>query len=313
MKSIIRKVFTFITVIGLMIGCTNTTKQSSKLTVTASIYPLYDFASKIGQDLIDITLLTPAGVEPHDWEPSAKDIIQLEQSDLILVNGAGLEHWADDILPTLQNKDLFIVTTTKDIPLLEGSHDHHDEDEALEEHEEEEHEGFDPHVWLNIQYAKQQLKAIKDAFVEKDPGNQAIYEANYTKYAAEFDELDQQYRETLANVLKKDLVVTHQAFGYLCEAYGLHQIAVEGLSAHSEPDPATMRQIITLMNEHNISTIFYEELVSSKVADTIAKETKAVVKTLYTLESILADQLQAKADYLSLMRQNLETLKTALQ
>lgn len=312
MKLSIKKIVAILAATLLMIGCTNTTKQSTKLAVTASIYPLYDFAAKIGGDLIDLTLLTPAGIEPHEWEPSAKDIINLEQSDLVLLNGAGLEHWANDILPTLQNKDLLTVTTTEGIPLLEASHDHHDEEEH-EEEDDHDHEGVDPHVWLNVQYAKQQLLAIKDAFVQKDPDHKTIYEANYERYAAEFDVLDQQYRETLATVTSKDLVVTHQAFSYLCEAYGLHQIAVEGLSAHSEPDPATMKSIVALMKEHQIRAIFYDDLVSSKVADTIAKETNATVKTLYTLESIRSEQLQANADYLSLMKQNLETLKTALQ
>ena len=157
------------------------------------------------------------------------------------------------------------------------------------------------------------MENIKNAFVEADPANKDYYEANYEKYAAEFDALDKQFTETLSQFENRDIIVAHEAFGYLCDAYGLNQVAIEGLNSDSEPDPARMKEIVEFAKEKDIKVIFFEELVSPKVAETIAKEIGAETMVLNPIEGLTEEQLEAGEDYLSVMAQNLEALKVALQ
>jgi zinc transport system substrate-binding protein len=278
------------------------TSPGGKLSVVASFYPMQDFALKIGGDKVSVTTLVPAGTEPHDWEPAAADIIALESADVFIYNGAGMEHWVGDVLKSLNNTSLVTVEAAKGIDLLEG-----------QEHEDSAAAASDPHVWLNPMYTKAELLAIKDAFCGADPSNKSYYEDNFTKYAGELDVLDREFKEALTPLPNKDIVVAHEAFGYLCGAYGLNQVAIEGLSADAEPDPARMAEIIEFARAHNVKVIFFEELVSPAVAETIAEAIGAETDVLSPLEGLTDLQVQAGDDYFSVMRQNLKALVNALQ
>ena len=123
--------------------------------VMASFYPMHDFAQKIGGDKVTVTNMVPAGTEPHDWEPSPSDIVALEQADVFVYSGAGMEHWVEDVLASLDNQSLVTVEASYGIALLEGHHHHHEDEEEAEhghedEHEHEEGGGYDPHVWLSL-------------------------------------------------------------------------------------------------------------------------------------------------------------------
>ncbi len=282
-------------------------EATEKLQVMASFYPMYDFAKKIGGDHVEVTNMVPAGTEPHDWEPSAKDIAGLENAEVFVYSGAGLEYWAEDILQTLQNKDLVTVEASANITLLaaeeEGDH---------EEADGHDHGEYDPHVWLDPMKAKEEMANIRDAFSTADPAHAADYEANYQANAEKLDALDTEYRETLAKCSKKEIVVSHEAFGYLCGAYDITQMGIEGLMPDSEPDPARMAEITDFVRAHEVRVIFSEELVSEKVAQTIAKETGAEVETLNPLEGLSEAELAAGADYFSVMEDNLAKLAAAL-
>jgi zinc transport system substrate-binding protein len=310
--------------------------QGEKLSVYASFYPMYDFAAKIGGDRADVTNMVPAGTEPHDWEPSAADIVGLENARVFVFNGAGMEHWAEDILDMLQSERLIAVEASHGVELMEGHHDDdHDGDgydggdgnggaasdaEAIHEnetgHEEESGHGqeeYDPHVWLSPRYAKLEMENIKNAFVQADPNGKDYYEANYSRYAAELDALDKEFSDALAPLANRDIVVAHQAFGYLCGAYGLNQIPIEGLSPDSEPDPARMAEIIDYAGEHGVKVIFFEELVSPKVAQAIAGAIGAETDVLSPIEGLSDEQAAAGADYFSVMRENLRAIVAALR
>ena len=280
--------------------------ESEPLSVYASFYPIYDFASKIGGDKVTVINLVPAGMEPHDWEPTASDIIGLENADILVYNGAGMEHWVADVLASLQNKDLIAVEASEGVTLLEGHHE--GEEEHEEDEEEHEAEGFDPHVWLSPLNAKKEAENIKNAFVTADPGNKDYYESNYEKVAAEFDALDQEFAETLAALPNKDIIVAHEAFGYLAAAYDLHQVGIEGLAPDSEPDPARMAEIIDFAKANNVKTIFFEELVSPKVAETVANAIGATTAVLSPIEGLSDEQIAAGDDYFSVMRKYLDAL-----
>jgi zinc transport system substrate-binding protein len=273
---------------------------------------MYDFAKKIGGDKVDVVNMVPAGTEPHDWEPTASDVAGLEKADVFVYNGAGMEHWAKDVLESLGNKELIAVEAAKGVSLREGHHEHEDEHEA-EREDEHDSEAYDPHVWLSPLNAKVQLENIKEAFVQADPDNKDYYQANYAKYAARLDALDKEFKDAISALPKNEIVVSHEAFGYLCAAYGLEQIGIEGLAPDSEPDPARMTQIIEFAKAHDVKVIFFEELVNPKVAETIAKATGAETDVLNPLEGLTDKQLAAGDDYFSVMRHNLEALKKALQ
>jgi len=288
----------------LIIGCssdnvagTHNGEDEGKIKVYTSFYTMYDFALKVGGDKIRITNLVPTGTEPHDWEPTASDIIGLEKADVLIYNGAGLEHWTEDVLASLQNKDLLVVEASSGIELL---------DEA-------ELEESDPHIWLDPLKAKIEMENIKKALVEADPENKDYYEENYEMYSIEFDNLHNEYKAILDPLINRDIVVSHEAFGYLTKAYDLNQIAIEGLTPDSEPTPSRIAQIIDFAKVNHVKVIFFEEMVSPKVAESIAKAIDAKTAILNPLEGLTDEQIENGNDYFSVMRENLKTLEDALK
>lgn len=299
--------------LSLLTGCgtqpADTAAGDGRLRVLTSFYPMYDFACKIGGDCIDVTNMVPSGTEPHDWEPSTNDLKNLEKADVFIYNGADMEPWADDLLVS-RSDTLHVVEASENVELrtTDGEHEHAHEHEDADHH----HGDFDPHVWLDPENAKIEMEAIRDALCAADPENSTVFQSNYEKYAAELDALDAEFREKLAPLPNRTIVVAHEAFGYLCDAYGLTQVGIEGLSPDSEPDPGRMAEVIDFVREHSISTIFFEELVSPKVAEAIASETDAQAKMLSPLEGLSDEQAAAGADYFSVMHDNLAALMEAL-
>ena len=299
--------------LSLLTGCgtqpADTAADDGRLRVLTSFYPMYDFACKIGGDCIDVTNMVPSGTEPHDWEPSTNDLKNLEKADVFIYNGADMEPWADDLLVS-RSDTLHVVEASENVELrtTDGEHEHAHEHEGADHH----HGDFDPHVWLDPENAKIEMEAIRDALCAADPENSTVFQSNYEKYAAELDALNAEFREKLAPLPNRTIVVAHEAFGYLCDAYGLTQVGIEGLSPDSEPDPGRMAEVIDFVREHSISTIFFEELVSPKVAEAIASETGAQAKMLSPLEGLSDEQAAAGADYFSVMHDNLAALMEAL-
>ena len=299
--------------LSLLTGCgtqpADTAAGDGRLRVLTSFYPMYDFACKIGGDCIDVTNMVPSATEPHDWEPSTNDLKNLEKADVFIYNGADMEPWADDLLVS-RSDTLRVVEASENVELrtTDGEHEHAHEHEDADHH----HGDFDPHVWLDPENAKIEMEAIRDALCAADPENSTVFQSNYEKYAAELDALDAEFREKLAPLPNRTIVVAHEAFGYLCDAYGLTQVGIEGLSPDSEPDPGRMAEVIDFVREHSISTIFFEELVSPKVAEAIASETGAQAKMLSPLEGLSDEQAAAGADYFSVMHDNLAALMEAL-
>lgn len=308
-----KKIIFLLLVIPMLftIGCSKENKENEnsegKIKIYTSIYPLYDFAKKVGGDKVDVTNLVPAGTEPHDWEISTSDIVNLEKADMLIYNGAGIENWTDKVISTLENKDIVYVKTS------EGLDIHKIGEKDSQEDNKHSHGSYDPHTWLSIKNAKQEMENIKNALVKYDPDDADYYEDNYEKYAKKFDKLDKKYSDTLGPIKNKTIIVAHEAFGYLCEEYDINQEGIEGLTPDSEPDPARMRQIIKFAKKNNVKTIFFEELVSPKVAQTIAKEINAKTEVLNPLEGLSEEQINNGEDYFSVMEKNLEVLYESMK
>ncbi|WP_294379735.1 metal ABC transporter substrate-binding protein [uncultured Senegalimassilia sp.] len=281
--------------------------ESQKVQVVASFYPMADFAQKIGGEHVGVTNLCPAGTEPHEWEPSPSDVKAIEGADVFVYNGADMEGWVSDTLAS-SNLHGAVVCASDGINLRLADHsydvDGTDEGEHAGEH--------DPHVWLAPENAKKEAENIKDALVKADPDNASEYEANYTKWAGEFDSLDKEFSEQLSQASGKTIVVSHETFGYLCDAYGLTQEPITGMDAEGEPDAKAMAEIVRFVRDHNVKVIFSEDLVSPKVAQQIADETSASCEVLNPVEGLEQDELDAGEDYFSVMRDNLKELVSAL-
>lgn len=270
--------------------------QESKISVVTSIYPMYDFVTKIGGDRVEVKNLVPAGVEPHDFELSTGDMVLLQSADLFVYNGAGMEHFIDKTMDAVSDKNLVVCEAAKEIePLVAEDGD------------------MDPHTWLSIENAKVECNAICDVLSDFDPEYAEYYNQNLEAYLTKLDDLQLKYETGLKDCSKDMIVVAHEAFGYLCNEYDIRQEAIEGLFADSEPDSARMREIIDICREENVTVIFFEELVSPKVAQTIADETGASTMVLNPIEGITAEQKEAGADYITLMEENLDALITALK
>lgn len=261
----------------------NDKDTSDKPQIYTSIYPIYDFTKKIGGEKISVYNMTKAGVEPHDFEITSKDMANLLKADLFIYNGGGMEHWVNTIKEAL------------DIKYIDASSNINEND-------------LDPHFWLSPINAKIQMENIKNGLAKIDSENKNYYESNYNLYANRLSELDYKIKNSLSNVKDRNLVLTHPAFGHFCKEYSLNQIAI----ARDEADPKAMADIITFIKNNNVHAIFYEEFSSSKLVDSIAKETGIKILTLNPIESLSEEDIDAGEDYFSTMEKNLISLSNGL-
>lgn len=302
----------FIMFVLVVSGCgggkTEPSAEKGKLKISASMYPLAFFAEQIGGDHVSVTNLVPPGVDAHDFEPTPKDVAKMADSQVFLYNGIGMEGWVDKVKGSLKEKTL-LVNTSKGIPLLKSTHEHGHE----HGHEGHAHGDHDPHVWLDPIRAKQQAAHIKDALVKEDPKHQEDYEQNYEQLAQRLEDIDQSLKETVKKAKGKSFIVSHAAFGYLADRYGLNQIPISGLSPSEEPSPKKLREIVKTAREHQVKYILFETLVSSKVAKTVQKEVGTDPLTIHTLEGLTQQEQSQGEDYFTLMEKNADHLGKALE
>ena len=276
-----------------------TSIDNSKLQVISSFNPLHEFSQIVGQEKVDAVLLVPVGVEPHDWEPTVKDVQRMQKSDLIIINGIGFENWVDNLIEN--NYQGTIVDTSNGIK-INLSEEQHDE----EQHDEHRHLEGDPHIWLNPVYAKIQVQNIANAFSNYDPKNSKFYHTNAKEYNKKLDLLDSKIQNELSNC-SNDFITFHDAFSYFAYEYGLNQHTIIPTSnSHGEVTAKTLEKVILTAKKLNITIIFSEESASSKSSEIIANEIGGKVLTLSPLEVV------SDGTYISRMTENLENLKEAL-
>ena len=267
--------------------------------MVASFYPLAEAASRVGGDLVSVQNLTPPGVEPHDLELAPDDIEAIANADVIVYLGGGFQPAVEDALAEAEHAvtvDALDAVATNAAPASEA-------DEGLT---------VDPHVWLDPARYEEIVRSVSAALSEADPANEATYAANAEAYIGQIAALDEEFRAGLSDCERTTIVTSHEAFGYLADAYGLTQVGILGLSPEAEPDPRRLAELRDLVQREGVTTIFAEELVSPKVAETLASEAGVQVAVLNPIESLTDAQERAGEDYLSLMRENLDTLRMAL-
>ncbi len=271
-----------------------------QMKVLVSFYPLYEFTKAIGGERIDVSIIVPAGIEPHDWEPTIQDLQKMQDADMIVINGAGFETWLDDFVTS--NPNVFIVDTSKGIELLEGSQIHHENEDG-----ERDKSNKDPHIWLNPVLAKKQVQNMANGLIELDPENANYYQKNVDVYNLKLDLLDNKIRTELSTCDKKDFIAFHDAFSYFANEYDLNQYTIVGVDANAEPTAVTLQKIIQNAQNLGLHIIYTEESVNPRISEVIADEIDGQVLVLSPIE--IADN---NSDYIKKMEQNLLNLKEEL-
>jgi zinc transport system substrate-binding protein len=294
-RTALRMLAATVAVGGVAAGCGAGSAEpggdQSKPMVVAAFYPLAFAAETVGDDLVDVKNLTATGVEPHDLELSADQVASLSEADLVVFLGEGFQPAVEDAVSGFDESRILDVVEGEN--LLPG------EDDA---------EGaVDPHVWLDPSIMAVIVDEVAARLAQIDPAHRETYEANAQELNSRLAALDRDYSEALSSCGSRDIVTSHAAFGYLAERYDLNQVSISGIDPEAEPSPERLAEVARFVQEHDVSTIFFEELVSPEVAETIASETGAHTAMLSPLESE-----PQSGDYVDAMKDNLATLTEAL-
>lgn len=283
--------------VGLLIlsGCASTPSETGKISVYTTFYVMSEFVEIIGGDQVEVHQLVPNGSEAHDYEPKTSDIAGVADADLFVYNSRYMEHYASDIIASANSASLVVVEAASDLDYLTSD------------------QGQDPHTWLSLRNAQQELAKIRDALQEIDSANAAMYQANYDAYITQLDTLDQEYEDRLAQYDNRQILVEHEAFAYLCHDYDITQNSVTGITVEGEATSKQIADTIDLIRESGIAVVFYQEALDSAVVDTIVKETGCEMLPLNTIATVSSEDIAAGANYLSLMQENLENIAYAFE
>jgi zinc transport system substrate-binding protein len=271
---------------------------SGGLRVAASFYPLAHFAEQVGGRHVAVENIMPPGAEPHEYEPSPRDIKKIWESDVFMYHGGGLDPWAEKVGTQVGAEGLLTVRMTDHFNLLPAG---------------EGKDRRDPHIWLDPLLAWKEAEAIRDVFVKADPDHEEAYTENCTAYTDALYVLHRNYEIGLASCKRREIVVTHDAFGYLARRYGLTAYAVSGLSPEEEPSARKLALLTRLAREKEIRYIFFEVLASPSLAETIAREVGAETLVLNPLGGLTREETEAGETYISIMEANLKNLRLALE
>ncbi|MBT2744425.1 metal ABC transporter substrate-binding protein [Bacillus sp. ISL-77] len=291
-------------------GCSNAVQTkgkkgsegTKKLQIVTTFYPMYYFTQKVAGSSANVELLIPNGAEPHDWEPTAKDMAKIQDADMFIYNSQYFESWTEKVLKSINDSNLTVVEASKGIELMNAL-------ESEEEHHSDHAASKDPHVWLSPVLAQQEVDTIAKAIEKLDPKNKNQYEKNAENFKSQLADLDHLYQETINQAKKKEFVTQHAAFGYLAKQYGLTQIPIAGLSPDVEPTLGKLKELAEVTKKKNVKVIYFEGLTSSKVAQTLANEIGAKTEVLNPLEGLTKEEQEKGLDFIDVMKNNLESLK----
>lgn len=295
--------------------------NNEKIKIIATIFPNYDFAKQIGGDKVEVKLLLDAGVESHTYEPTPKDMIEINNSDLFIYTGSDFEPWAKEIFESSENNEFDVIDTSKNIELikkeefeeknlnseiLEEEHDEHNH----ESHSHEEESSYDSHIWLSPNNAIIMIDDILAALCKADPNNAQYYIENAEDYKKQILELDKKIENLIETSVRKEIAFAGEfSYTYFIDKYNLKFVSVYNNCGHGEdPSIAKVKSVIDYINNHNLPVVFYEELSEGTVAKMIGEETSAIAKVFYTIHNA-----NVKEDtYVTLVEKNYENLKEAL-
>jgi zinc transport system substrate-binding protein len=294
--------------LGLLVltGCGDAGAQAdSRPAVVTAFYPLQFTSEFIGGDAVSVTDLTKPGAEPHDLELNPRQVAQISDAALV-VYLKGFQPAVDEAVAQQAERKAFDAGSAVEL-LAVAEEDEHEHVAGEEEHAEAAG-GKDPHVWLDPTRLATIGDKLGERLAEADPEHAAGYRARAATLHARLTELDTEFKTGLKTCVRRDIVTSHTAFGYLAQRYDLHEVGITGISPEAEPTPQRLAEVAELAKRTGTTTIFFETLVSPKVADTIAREVGAKTAVLDPVEG----RTDPNTDYFSIMRSNLAALTTAL-
>lgn len=274
-------------------------ERSGQIKAVASFYPLAFVTQEVGGDLVDVENLTPPGAEPHDLELSPGRVTSLNRADLIVYLGNGFQPSVEEALPELEAEILDALSGQEGLQTAEP----HGGEEAAEEPEGQ----FDPHIWLDPQRTAKIAELVAERLAKIDSDNASAYRERARALESKFNVLDREFKDGLANCPRRNLVTSHEAFGYLASAYDLEQVGIAGLDPEQEPTPQRLAEVADFVKRNGVTTIYFETLVSPALAETLATETGVNTAKLDPLEGP-----PQEGDYFTAMRTNLKELREGL-
>lgn len=285
------------------------TKEDTKLKVVTTIFPAYDFVRNIGEDKLNNKLLIKPGSETHSYEPSPKDIIDIEKSDLFIYVGGESDAWVEKILSSMDKDEKNIIRLIDGIDLVK--------EEIVEgmtvSHEEDDDE-YDEHVWTSIRNSEKIVENIYEKLAELDKENKEFYKENKDKYINELDMLDKELEKVVKNA-KNDTVLFADRFPfrYLFEDYNLkYYAAFPGCAEQTEPNPSTIKYLIDKVKSEDIDSIFYIEFSSENLANMIIEDTNAKKYLLHSAHNVSKEDFDNNIGYIDIMKENIKNLEEAL-
>ena len=310
---------------------------SKKIKIVTTIYPEYDWVSNIikgNEEKFDLSILMTSGVDLHNFQPTAKDILDIGTSDLFIYVGGESDKWAEGAIRQAVNKDLKTINLmellrdkVKVEELKEGMEEdehHHDEEDGDEHHEEEEDEDhheeeieYDEHVWLSLENAMIVCTDLKNEIVALDTGNANVYENNLTTYLEELNKLNDEYKNVVSSAKRKVLLFGDRfPFRYMVDDYGIDYFAAfKGCAAETEASFKTIKFLADKLGEENLPYVMKIERSEDKIAKAVIENSSkkdATIETMYSVQAVSSDEIKSGETYLTYMRKNLEVLKKVL-
>ncbi len=292
--------------------------EDARLKVAATVFPYYDFVRQIAGEQVELTLVVPAGMDSHSFEPTPADIRTLQEADLLICNGGAMELWLTQVLDAVDTSSMTVLTMMDYVDaveeeLVEGM-------EAAEHNDHADHDGhemeieYDEHVWTSPVNAMKLVEAIRDGLCAADPERKALYQENAESYLAELHRIDEAFKEVNED-RKRNMIVLGDKFPfrYLAETYDLeYRAAFSGCSSDMEPSARTIAYLIDKVEEEQIPVVYYLELSSKRVAEIIGEETGARPLLLHSCHNVTRAQFDSGITYAELMRQNVENLRKGI-
>ena len=298
----------------LLIGCsqpdntghqTDQSNNNKNLEIYTSLYPLQYVIEQIGGDSITVHSILPPGADAHSYEPSSREIITIAKGDLFFYLGAGMEAYAETVAQSLASQDVKLVEIGEDTSLFI-------KDETDHGHDHDHHGDYDPHIWLDPIRLAQVAEIIKNELITSNPNHKDLYEENYQILVDRLTELDQSFQHVISKKENKHILVSHAAYGYWEDRYGIKQISVHGLSSSDEPSQKELTSIIQQTKEYHLKYILFEKNTSNRVSEIIRDEIGAKTEVIHNLEVLTEQDIEDNQDYLSIMEANFDTLDEVL-
>jgi len=278
--------------------------------VMVSTFALYETACAVAGNALEVKSIIPLGSDAHMFSPNPTQVVDISKSVLFVYNGAGFETWAEDLKNALP-KTVQVLDMSQYVTLIKSEEEHSDVHE--EKHDAHEHGVFDSHYWLDIDNMIKMTETLDARFSKILPAKAEKFHENAAAYIEKLKILKSHYLKGLEECKNRTLITNHDAFGYLAHANKLENISVIGLSSDEQPSAKTIANIIEIVKEHKIKTIFFEELISDNVAQTIAREAGIKAQPLQPLENISEDELKLHQTYLTIMEDNLKKMRESME